>query len=355
MNNYDEKITAIKENQKKLLIMVKSKIQEENEIFNLNTKNIVDVLSHDEKTIKKYEAVINAQKLIEEYTNEILNANSIEEIVEIRKKLNGCINKIKKEMRNRGIDDVEYNKYCEDANKLRKKISANIRFLKREEKIKEIELLNNNIDNLNEDELLRLKKLVKNEVNYGNRNLNEDYFNKTIVTRKKKKNQTIEEDTDNEMIKTLKSLDFGSVQNNSVIKEDFETFNNLHEFLDSKVESYNYRYNIEKMGLYTGGIIKNIIVFNKNLPKLINNKKKSKMMLRDFNYYVRKPELLGYGDYVYSHSSIINNFKRALTTNVVLKSKEVSYAKEHEKVINWIIDFCKSNNMEIKYDKTISV
>ena len=27
--------------------------------------------------------------------------------------------------------------------------------------------------------------------------------------------------------------------------------------------------------------------------------------------------------------------------------------KEHEKAINWIIDFCKSNNLNIKYEKNI--
>ena len=441
MNNYVDKIVAIKENEKKLLEFVKNKITDENNIFNLNTRNIVDVLTHDEKMVKKYEAVVKAQELIAEYTERIKNSNNVDEIVELRKELNKCINKVKKEMINRGFDDIEINNYCEDIKKYRKTISENLRYLKREEKIKEIEDLNNNFDNLNEEELLRLKKLVKNEMSYGKRNINK-YLNpeikntivkETNVVKEEKrdfkeelekifppkenieKKSTLKEELEKlfpkkETPKTgckyikddLEKL-FPSKENDeekSTLKEELEktqpkvgskyikdlmdeednketkeskiekkekmnkllsslpstgtltikTYDSLHDFLNSQVNNFEDRYRIKKHEVYTKNPIKNIVIFTKNIPIIANNKNKVKLMVRDYNLFFKRSELIGYCEYTRKNNSLLSNMKKIISGNS-LKEKEAYYASEHENCINWIIEFCKNNNLAIKYEK----
>lgn len=358
MNNYDDKIITIKENQKKLLILAKNKIEEESHIFNFNTKNIVDVLNHSAVVTKKYEAIIEAQRLIETYTNEIKNATTVEEILEIRKGLNKCINKIKKEMVNRGIDDYEYNRYCDEASRLRKTISMNIRFLKRENKINEIESLNDNIDYLCEEDKLRLQKLVKNELSYGKRNLEKyNSFDDTRVVEYQKENkEEIREEIKEEKVvntkKPLKKIDINlpKIERKNVV--DMEAFDNVHDFLDYRVDTIEKQYNISKIDEYNGGIVKNLKIFVNNLPKLKNNLAVSGRMNVEYNLFCRRPELLGYSQYISQHSSIGYNFKKALR-NSSLKNKENDYQEEHDRIIDWIIDFCNDNNLEIKYNKRI--
>ncbi len=357
MNNYELKILNIKENQKKLLEMVKDSIEKEGIVFNINTRNIVDVLYHDSKVTKKYEAVVKAQQLIEEYTKQIKEATSIEEIKEIRKKLNSCITKIKKEMKNRGIDDAEYESYSQSANNLRKRIAENIRYLKREEKINEIESLYSNFDNLNEEELLRFKKLVKNETSYGKRNI----VNHDKVLIPKKKPEDNKEDDKSILLKLLSET---KTDDNTITVSPnqgtifFETFDSLDEFLSTRINFFERQYKIKPLQGYNGSIIKNITVFTRNLPKLIMNKNKVRYMVRDYHYFhnnlfYRKPELLGYSNYTGMNNSIIGSFKQAIRRSV-FKEKEDYYLEEHNKVIEWVINFCKNNHMEIRFNKTIS-
>ena len=359
MNNYDDKIEMIKENQKKLLILARNNISENGIKFNSFTKSIVDVLNYDTKVVKKYEAVLEAQSLIQKYTDEIKNSKSIEEIVEIRKELNKCINKIKKEMKNRGIDDYEFNQYTEESTKLRKSIAQKIRFIKRDEKINEIEELSNNYDNLDKEGLERLKKLVKNELAYSKRNLG----NNIIFNLDEKKEEKLSFD---EMIKEFSST-FNreskpiEKMNELVLPElpvtkaasDFKTYDSLEDYLGEKVDFFRSQYCIENTEEYNGGVIKNITVFTKNLPKLISNKKRSKHMIRDYEVFCRRPELLGYSNYVEKNNSIVNNFKKAMKKSV-LKEKEGQYQDEHGKCVEWIIKFCNINGKEIKYNKTMN-
>ena len=337
MNNYDEKIQCIKETQKELLKLVKNKIIEENEIFNLDTRNIVDVLNHDNKVIKKYEAIIKAKELIEEYTNQIQQATDIEEIKEIRKKLNSCINKIKKEMKNRGFDDIEINNYTEEAKKLRKKIAFNIRVLKREEKIKEIEVLNNNIDNLSNEELIKFKKLIKNEVSYGKRNLNYDenkIVKKVIFEEKEKKNV----------------INFNIPRDDKVKTNKIKSYDNLEDFLKEKIVEYEGYYYIQPIDKYNGNFIKNIRIFTKNIPNILKNKDSVERMKCDNRLYIRKAELRAYYRYIEENSSIIKNFKQAIKPSV-LDDKESEYVDEHQRIVKWIIEYCNTHHMNISYNQ----
>ena len=360
MNNYDDKIILIKENQKKLLEMVKEKIKEENEIFNLNTKNIVSVLNYDSNVVKKYEAVLEAQKLIEEYTKEILNANSIDEIKEIRKKLNSCINKVKKEMINRGIDDIEYNNYCESVKKYRKRVSENIRYLKREEKINEIENLNNNFDNLNEEELLRLKKLVKNELSYEKRNLGEALIN---TNNKEIKEHNVKRELD-DILSSLynKKNDKKDISKDNghrltinippakKVVEEFVKYDSIEDYLKDRVISFNNQFKVRHTEEYDGSVIKNIVIFTRNIPKLISNKKSAKSMVVYYNSICRKSELYAYSKYITNANSIMHNLKRVVTRKP-LEEKENELKSKHDNIARWILDYCEKNHKVISYNK----
>ena len=135
MNSYDEKIAKIKETHKFLIEKVKQEIEEKNHVLNLNIGDLTSLLDYDSTMVKKYEAVVKAQELIDEFTTSIKNSNSVEEIKAIRNKLNYYINKIKKEIKDRGLSEEEFNKYYMNATNLRKDIAIYVRFLKRDENL----------------------------------------------------------------------------------------------------------------------------------------------------------------------------------------------------------------------------
>ena len=234
------------------------------------------------------------------------------------------------------FDDIEFNNYCEDVKRYRKRISENIRYLKRYEKINEIENLNSNISSLNEEDTLRLKKLVKNEMSYGKRNI-------------EKLGSTVD---NNENVNTNANTNLSMISN-PMLTMDFESYDSLQDFLNCRVDFYERQYNVEKNDEYNGSIIKNISIFNKNLPKLINNKRRVKCMIRDYHLFVRKPELLGYSNYLKNSNSLRYNLKNVIK-NGVLKNKEKSLEEEHNKAVNWIINFCNDNDLEIRYNKRVS-
>ncbi len=415
MNNYDEKILTIKETEKQLLAYAKDKISENNSIFNDNIGKILNILQYDSTMVKKYEAIIDAQNLIKKLANEIKEATSVEEIVNIRKKLNYYINKIKNIIKDRGILTFEYEKYVNNAVNLRKGISEYIRYLKREDKIKEIELLSTKSD-LTEEESIRFKKLIKNELSYGKRNLvkNTKPITENIVEEKPvikkitrpgsryiKDLQEIEEDTDateeekndeteisgsryikgitgtivkkdtkavekrigtkylNDVLakgfkknddKETKPIEVKGIKpiNRTVIRE-VKTYDSLYAFLDDKVSDFAERYKIVTPENYTKNMIKNIVIFTKNLPTIIKNKSKVKYMAGDYVLYRRRPELSGYLEYVRRDNALLNNIKKAFAGSS-LKNKEEYYQQEHQKCINWIIQFFKDNDIECQYN-----
>ena len=416
MNNYDKKIEKIKERQKQLLEIVRYYVYIDSKSFRKYAKEVIEELDYNDKMSKKYMAVVNAQKSVKKYAKQIVEAKDADEVKEIRKKLNKSINLIKEEMKKRNISEDTYNQYCERAKYFRKRIAEDVRYLKRKEKIKEIKKLNKHIDDLSKDDLKRLRKLVKNELEYGKRNLakygelvdcdsdltgidlgkidsedadidyyvlqEEDYDedDKDVVvevveeTKEEKKNKDKKKDKKDKKHKKEKSKKekvdkkekkekdkkedtfvlnknvLGSLvrQNNPEIH--FE-YNSVEDYLEDKVEDYQRQYQIDRIDDYTGSLFKNLRIFKNNLSKMIKNKEKGKQMLEDSTQVV-KPELRGYSDYVTKRNSIMRNIKEAITTNV-FRSKEALFDEEMDKSINWIVNYCKNNNMEISYQKTL--
>ncbi len=398
MNKYDEKIKSIKETEKQLLQLVKTKIEEKDGAFTENIVSVVKILNYDSTMVKKNEAVLSAQKLIEELTNKIKNAKSVEEIIEIRKKLNYYINKIKKELKERNIDSSQYNKYVLNANNLRKGISEYIRYLKRENKINEIEYLNNKSE-LTEEEVNNLKRLVRNEVSYGKKNLakynnladskpklvqeeNHETDFMIKLEEKKQENKYIAPSKHCSYIRGINDEKSPNMINNNAVGKYFidsernsyrgkdkketssnnnsiniqsngnfyyQTYENDHDFLSAKVDMFTEKYDVIILEGYTESKVKNIRIFARNLPTLLRNKGQIKYMIRDWAMFNdRKPELNGFAEYTRNENSIINSFKKALAGSKLV-DQETFYTQEHEKCISWIMEFCKNNNLKLSY------
>lgn len=107
---YSEKINKINEDRKLILNMVKENLDKTKLELSDNINNIINALNYDEQNIEKYKNIINAKQLILELMEEISMANNIEEIVNLRKKINYYINKIKKELLKRKISPELLNK-----------------------------------------------------------------------------------------------------------------------------------------------------------------------------------------------------------------------------------------------------
>ena len=301
MNKYEEKINTIKETEKYLLEMAKSEIEKQNKILNLNIQDLICMLNYNDSTVKKYEATLKAQMLIEELTNEIISAKDIDEIKALRNKLNYYINKIKSEVKERNIPQEEIDKYYENATNLRKNIAKYVRYVKREDNIKEIERLNNKED-LNEDEKTSLKKLIRLESDYGRRNKNP----KKVEVKPTKKdsidmdkliknfNNRVAE-TKNE--KNTIKFDFKEEIKNRPAMVSYKEFNNIDEYLKYKLINYDSRYELQRLNPYDGGIVHNIGAFIKNIPAITYNKEMLKLMNRDAYCYDRSPEFASYISY----------------------------------------------------------
>ena len=433
MNNYDKKIEKIKERQKQLLEIVRYYVYIDSKSFRKYAKEVIEELDYNDKMGKKYMAVVNAQKSVKKYAKQIVEAKDADEVKEIRKKLNKSINLIKEEMKKRNISEDTYNQYCERAKYFRKRIAEDVRYLKRKEKIKEIKKLNKHIDDLSKDDLKRLRKLVKNELEYGKRNLAKygelvdcdsdltgidygkidpedadiDYYvlqeedlvedekddvvevieevkeekkskdkkkdkkhkkekSKKDKDKKEKKEKKKDKEIDKKETVDKKEKKEENKKENTVtlnknvlgtlVRQDdslphFE-YRSVEDYLEDQVEDFTREYHIDRIDEYTGNIFKNLKIFRNNFSKMLSNKEKSKRMIFDSKLMYKNPELRGYGDYVSKRNSIMHNIKEAMTTNVFRK-KESLFDEEMDNSIKHIVNYCKNNNMEISYQKTL--
>ena len=158
----EEKIAKIKSERKQLLETVKTSIQNNRDNLTSEIDKLFAVLKEDEKNTKKYESLLQAKSLIQDFIKQILEADTIEDIVNIRKKLNYYINKIKKELIKRGYDENSINNYLAKVVDTRKDIAKLIRFLKREGNIELIDHILNN-----DDDVDSLKSLIKKEERFN--------------------------------------------------------------------------------------------------------------------------------------------------------------------------------------------
>ena len=361
MNNYEEKINNIKETEKYLLEMARNKILSQNKIMNLNIQDLICMLNYDDSTVKKYEATLKAQMLIEQFTLDIANATDVEEIKAIRNRLNYYINKIKSEVKEKNIPEEEYNKYYENATILRKNIATYIRFLKREDNIKEIDRLNNK-DNRTVEEEDSLKKHIRLERNYGKK-----YTNPTVekkVVKKEEKKNSIDMDKliksfneglakkNEETIKPVFSFNLQSAIKNKPATVSFKQYENVDEYLEHRLISFECRYSLKKTNPYDGGIIHNTAALIKNVPRIIHNKEEIKRMKNDSCFHDRSFEFSGYINYAIHQNSVKENIKRIFSTSE-LKKKEERALNTHKRIIEWIKDYCDDIHCHIDYKRKV--
>ena len=388
----EEKINKINNDRLLVLNKIKENINNNSSNINESINLALDIIKYDENNIKKYKAVLSAQSLINDLTNQIINASTVEEIENIRKKINYYINMIKREFAKRGINENELEIFKNITGYLRKGISSYIRFLKREKNIKDIMAYNSSLDTLNDDDRLKYKKLVNNELKYNKRALDDNYSysknSKKNNNRKslkedinnanylefdsleiKKKNKT-RDDAFNDFVRqiaecqALKNDDNSSEDDslerkfiNSLIDRKIVIIGNDDLQIEDTTENktyfdYNYAFNRintlkEQYGIvkplrYEHASLKNMIIFFRNIPRYVSNKKKIKRMEMDSRIYYSGDDLLGYISYLKKSNSIFRSFGQ-LFSKANLFSKENVYLNNHNKCVDWILDYFKEN------------
>lgn len=368
MNKDGLRIEKIKSDHAELLKKVRESIITNHENLKGNIEEVVTVLDFDEKSIKKQEATIKAQELVTTLTKEILDAKTKEEIIEIRKRLNYYINKIKSEIKKRELDESYLNAYQEKVTYLRKDIAKYIRFLKREENISEIDHLYSNYDNLNKEEMTDLKKALKREVNYNRRNLAEpkiedkklvsestidasikntlsDSFEVEENTNPYKFTMTQKED-DEDIEFSISESNIQLQRPGNQLKENNNSFE-TKEYLKSRVKDYDKQYCIRPTLDYSkedSG--KNMISFLKNLPSYIHNKKAIKHMESDNCRFYSGSDLRSYIEYLKRRNSISRGLKCIFSKTHLYSDSNLI---KHENCAAWLSDFCEKNGMEIGF------
>lgn len=189
----EEKINKINNDRKIMLENIKANINISNGITENSLGKLLEVITIEEKNTKEYKALLAAKEMIVNLTKMIVDSNSVEEVANIRKRVNYYINKIKKILIARGVTSTEIDKLSENVNYMRKDISEYIRFLKRENNIKEIIELNSNYSSLSLEEKNKLKKLLRNESNYIKRKQNIDSTTKETSLLTKEEKQIMKE------------------------------------------------------------------------------------------------------------------------------------------------------------------
>ena len=386
--NLDERIIKVRNDRYELLSMVSDNIKNNRNILLSDMKSIFDVLEYDEKTIKRYTAVVKAQELIKSLTEEICYAQSEEEIIELRKKINYLINKIKAELKRRNIDDNSLSKYQESANCFRKNIAQFIRVIKRESNINNIENTYKKYNLLSEEEKEEFNKQLKREMRYNHRNLypketvkkenkKEEDTNKlgfdpiTIINDNKEEKEssyiTIEVDNKEKESDLIKIIPSKEEETSSQDKECFtvtppsqkkkenRVINSISdidesdiEFLKIKIKSFDQRYNISSPYEYGKSVFNGISSIIKNIPIYKSNKLRIKQMISESKTATVGSDFKSYIAYLIKTNSIKHGLK-SIFNKSYLYSSEGQLLNKHEKCAEWLIDYCQKNRLELSF------
>ena len=389
-NKIDERISKIKQERHDLLTIVSDSIRNNGRIVSTDIKSISELLDYDEKCVKKYEAIVNAQNLIVSLTQEIVMANSEEEIINLRKKLNYYINKVKAELKKRNISEEYINKYCENVSNLRKDIAKYVRYLKRENNISEIDNLYHNYDTLTEEDKTKFKKMLSNEVRYNHRNLNPTPQVKKSRPKKEEKIVEIineENNNQNDMVEiTPQSKVAEPIEENDINefaafapavkpKEDIDEFDltgiipkkkpeekmtlrvvssidEVNEddvkYLNVKIQSFDRQYRIQIPYSYDEPFLTRVAHMLKNIPLYKANQKGIKTIESDIHKYYGGSDLISYLAYLNKINSIKHGLK-SIFNRTYLHSEENRLLNSHEKCAEWLLDYCKKNSLEVNF------
>lgn len=368
MNKDEIRIEKIKKDHIELLKKVRDNITTNQEDLSKNIKDAISVIKIDEKCIRKQETAIKAQKLIADLTQEIVEAKTKEEVIEIRKKLNYNINKIKEEIKKRNIDEEYLNSYQEKTAYLRKDIAKYIRFLKREDNIARIDSLYSNYDKLTKEEMIELKKALSREITYNRRNKTLFNDENTIQIVKQKINVPIKK---TDIVESIEGNPFTMSKTKEENNDDIfqysksepkqpqyhyfakdissTNFTEVENYLDSRVGRYNRQYHIRPTKDYIENSLgKNITCFFKNLPSYIHNKKAIKEMKDDYYRYYNGNDLGSFIEYTKRRNSILRSLKCIFSKSHLYSNINLL---KHDKCTAWLYEFCKQNGMDLSFQK----
>ena len=360
-NRIDERINRIKKDRQELLLVVSSSIKNNGNIVSADVKKISEIIDYDEKCLKNYEAIIKTQNLIASLTEAIASANSEEEIIKIRKKLNYYINKVKMELKKRNVSEEYVNKYSESIGNLRKDVAKYIRVLKRENKLLEIDKLYHESDKLMPEEYEKFQKLVSNEIRYNRRNLNykskeNKEKNIEVVTPVTIIEPSIEEEKTQEVSEPVTNVEYLAedviVDAKNEGKIGFilssKDFKNVDiEYFNSKIESYDRQYQIQVPYSYEKSIFTRVNSMFKNIPLYKQNKKIIKKMKDDSQMYFSNNELISYIAYLTKVNSIKHGLK-SIFNKTYLYSREGKLLNDHTRCMEWLLNYCRKNFLGVK-------
>ena len=338
---------------------------------------------------------------------EVLNSKNPEDIIKLRNKINYLINKVKKELKSRNVNNEELALYEEKTNYMRKSISTYVRCLKRDNNLNEIHNLMANYDSLSLEDMRRLKKLLKNETRYNTRHKQDNLEKNNIKTKEINKEPFSELDTlfdgkpreiEKEPFSELNTLFGGKPRDTKkeefselstlfdgkpreIEKEEFselrtlfdgkpreiekEEFSELSTLLrsqvtkrdNSKEESkdvllrritgYKIQYGIKDLYEYSPSFAKNLLALLKNIPLYIANNSKVKYMTYDVKNFYSGSDLISYIAYTKKRNSIITGLKN-LFSKSYLYNGEGHYLNIHDDCTYWLHDYCESRNMPVK-------
>ena len=335
-----EKIDKINNDRLVLLTSVKENLKYNNTKVIENIDEIINNLYKDDVLTKEYKTIIKAKQLIEDLTKQILESNSVEEIVNIRKKINYYINKIKKELKERKDSQVMSYKFSNKVNNLRSDIANYIRYTKREYNINEIIRLNS-IENISLEDKEKLKRLLKNEVNYMKKNIKkvnqDEVINSASRVLDEKLNNIFKKSKTNSSKLAVSSLN---------LESPFNLQFNTTDYYKDRYEVYSNKYRLNKVYEYNMSTFKNIICLFVNIPKYIENKKIIRLMEMDYDRYYAGEDFRYYIEYTRKNNSIRNAIKTILK-NTRLSSRERECLKEHDKCMDWILNYCNDARLKL--------
>lgn len=389
MNNDLTRLEKIKSERKELLNKIKESLNNNKCEYCDSLTEITSLIDYDDKSIKKYEAVVKSQELISKLIMEVLNSKNPEDIIKLRNKINYLINKVKKELKSRNVNNEELALYEEKTNYMRKSISTYVRCLKRDNNLNEIHNLMANYDSLSLDDMRRLKKLLKNEKRYNTRHKQDNLEKNNIKTKEINKEPFSELDTlfdgkpreiEKEPFSELNTLFDGKPRDTEekeefselrtlfdgkprdIEKEEFSELSTLlrsqlikkddskkegKDALLSRVNSYNIQYGIKDLYEYSPSFAKNLLVLLKNIPLYIANNSKVKYMTYDVKNFYSGSDLISYIAYTKKRNSIINGLKN-LFSKSYLYNGEGYYLNIHDDCTYWLYNYCESRNMPVK-------
>ena len=368
MNNLNDRINKVKSERKDMLENTKNLILDNMVSYRLHIKEIEKILDTDEKCVKKVESLTKIQDIIEKLSQEILTINDKEQVAKLRKKLNYYINKVKCELQNRNIDEKFIKEYTLKTEEYRKSVSKYLRYEKRNNKMLKIENYQNNLEQLNKDDLMELRKLLKSENDYNRKNvivhdnpiISKSGSRKALSIDIKKKNNgdrrvgidtlpNLKNKRNEEALKrsNLSSLNVSKNKNVSITFKDEKKISDIDEYILFKMGLYKKRYGIMETISYDGNMLIKINAFIKNIKIYRHNKKKVNYMLTELPYY-KGNDFISFIEYIKENNSFKMGLRKLLGKSSIYLNNESSLLN-HQKYVEWIKNYCRINNLQLDY------